>query len=136
MPDILRVNAIADLSWPVSLLDLALGMLMKTESAAPIYFSDYDPGYESTPFPGLYDSAMVGEVSPLLSTFEAAHITPDSVAAVHAFVLELTPYLAQADLLCELEETSETTDDPHVVCSALDSVSWSLLEGILEKSAS
>ncbi len=78
----LRVHAIADLGWPVSLLDLALGMLMRTGSTAPIYFSGYDPGYEHMPFPGLYDPATAGEVSPLLSAFEAPRVTPNGVAAV------------------------------------------------------
>ena len=40
--------------------------------ASPIYFSGHDPGYESVPFPGLYDPATAGELSPLLSAFEAA----------------------------------------------------------------
>jgi FlaA1/EpsC-like NDP-sugar epimerase len=47
-PGTLRVHAIADLGWPISLLDLALGVLIRTGSTAPIYFSGYDPGYEST----------------------------------------------------------------------------------------
>jgi FlaA1/EpsC-like NDP-sugar epimerase len=50
-----RVHAISDLGWPVSLLDVALGVLISTGSQTPIYFSGYDPGYEEVPFPGLYD---------------------------------------------------------------------------------
>ena len=38
----------------------------------PIYISGYDRGYEPIPFPGLYDPLTAGEVSPLLSAFEAA----------------------------------------------------------------
>jgi FlaA1/EpsC-like NDP-sugar epimerase len=49
----LWVQAITDLGWPVGLLDLALGVLTRADSETPIYFSGYDPGYESMPFPGL-----------------------------------------------------------------------------------
>ena len=67
-----RVHAISDLGWPVSLLDVALGVLVSTGSQTPIYFSGYDPGYEEVPFPGLYDPVTAGDVSPLLNAFEAA----------------------------------------------------------------
>jgi len=54
------VHAITDLGWPLSLLDVALGVLISTSSATPIYFSGYDPGYEEVPFPGLYDPMTRG----------------------------------------------------------------------------
>src|SRR5206468_2810530 len=68
-PGSFQVYAITDLGCPVSLLDLALGVLRRTGSAAPVYFSGYEPGYEDVPFPGLYDPRTAGEVSPLLSAF-------------------------------------------------------------------
>ena len=66
------VHAITDLGWPVSLLDLALGVLARAGSGAPIYFTGYERGYEEVPFPGLYDPATAGDVSPLLNALEAA----------------------------------------------------------------
>ena len=45
------VHAISDLGWPVTLLDVALGVLAWTGSTAPIYFSGYDRGYEAMAFP-------------------------------------------------------------------------------------
>ena len=108
----MRVHAIADFDWPVSLLDLALGMLVRTGSAAPIYFSGYEPGYESVPSPGLYDPATADGVSPLLSAFEALRVTPNAVAAVDAFSFEIASSLARAELLDALEEVCEATEDP------------------------
>jgi nucleoside-diphosphate-sugar epimerase len=75
-PGELRVHAITDLGWPVTLLDVTLGVLARTGSATPIYVSGYDRGYEPIPFPGLYDPLTAGEVSPLLSAFEAATAEP------------------------------------------------------------
>ena len=71
-PGEFRVHAITDLGWPVSLIDVALGVLASKQSRTPVYISGYDPGYEEVPFPGLYDPATAGDVSPLLNAFEAA----------------------------------------------------------------
>lgn len=127
----LRVHALADLGWPVSLLDVALGVLMETRSSAPIHFSGYEQGYESMPFPGLYDPATAGEVSPLISAFEAPLVTPCPVAAVDAFSLALTPNPGRDELLDKLEETCDTTKGPAAIRAALDALSLSLLEGTL-----
>jgi nucleoside-diphosphate-sugar epimerase len=122
------VHAITDLGWPVSLLDLAVGVLAETGSATPIYVSGYDPGYEEIPFPGLYDPATAGEVSPLLNAFEAARVTPSACAMVDAFPLEMRPDPEPAKLLAALEDACAATGEPHVLRGALDELSWSLLD--------
>ena len=71
-PRELRVHAITDLGWPVCLVDVALGVLASKRSRTPVYMSGYDPGYEEVPFPGLYDPATAGDVSPLMNAFETA----------------------------------------------------------------
>ena len=81
-PGSLPVHAISDLGWPVTLLDVALGVLGWTGSAAPIYISGHDRGYEAVPFPGLYDPATAGDVSPLISAFEATGARPSWCPAV------------------------------------------------------
>jgi nucleoside-diphosphate-sugar epimerase len=126
-----RVHAITDLGWPVSLLDVALGVLARTGSAAPIYFSGYDPGYEEVPFPGLYDPATAGDVSPLLNAFEAATATDSPCPAVDAAPLRLAPDPAAAKLLGALDEVCERTQDPDTVRGALRGLSWSLLDATL-----
>jgi nucleoside-diphosphate-sugar epimerase len=122
------VHAITDLGWPVSLLDLAVGVLGRTGSATPIYFSGYDRGYEEIPFPGLYDPATAGEVSPLLNAFEAARVTEAPCHMVDAFPLEMAHDPQPVKLLAALEDTCETTGDPDAVRAALDELSWSLLD--------
>jgi hypothetical protein len=122
------VHAITDLGWPVSLLDLAVGVLAETGSATPIYVSGYDRGYEEIPFPGLYDPATAGEVSPLLNAFEAARVTPSACAMVDAFPLEMRPDPEPAKLLAALEDACAATGEPHVLRGALDELSWSLLD--------
>ena len=86
-----RINAISDLGWPASLLDLALAVLAESGSTAPVYFSGYDAGYEEIPFPGLYDTATAGDVSPLLNAFEAVNAEAMPGGAVDAFPLTVTP---------------------------------------------
>ncbi|HEY4463264.1 MAG TPA: polysaccharide biosynthesis protein [Streptosporangiaceae bacterium] len=122
------VHAITDLGWPVSLLDLAVGVLAETGSAAPIYISGYDRGYEEIPFPGLYDPATAGEVSPLLNAFEAARVTTSTCPSVDAFPLDMKPDPEPGKLLTALEDACAATQDPHVVRAALDELSWSLLD--------
>jgi nucleoside-diphosphate-sugar epimerase len=126
-----RVHAITDLGWPVSLLDLALGVLADTGSGAPIYFSGYDPGYEEVPFPGLYDPATAGEVSPLLNAVEAAVAGPSGCRMVDAFPLHISPDPVLDGRMEALDEVCGRTRDPGLVRAALDDLSWALLEATL-----
>ena len=130
-PGELRVHAITDLGWPVTLLDVTLGVLARTGSATPIYVSGYDRGYEPIPFPGLYDPLTAGEVSPLLSAFEAATAKPMPGAMVDAFPLAVTPGPELDGRLQELDEACRGTEDPAVLRSALDQLSWALLDATL-----
>jgi nucleoside-diphosphate-sugar epimerase len=126
-----RVHAISDLGWPVSLLDVALGVLISTGSQTPIYFSGYDPGYEEVPFPGLYDPVTAGDVSPLLNAFEAAAGTSSPCPMVDAFRLEMAPNPQPVKLLAALDEICGRTTDPDVVRGGLRELSWGLLDATL-----
>jgi nucleoside-diphosphate-sugar epimerase len=123
-----RVHAITDLGWPVSLLDVALGVLRHTGSAIPIYFSGYDPGYEEVPFPLLYDPATAGDVSPLLNAFEAAAIAQAPCPGVDAFRLDMAADPLPAKLLTALEDVCERAPGADPVRGALGELSWSLLD--------
>jgi nucleoside-diphosphate-sugar epimerase len=127
-----RIHAITDLGWPVSLLDLAVGVLADTGSESPIYFSGYDRGYEEISFPGLYDPLTAGEVSPLLNAFEAARVTEAPCHMVDAFPLEMRPDPEPVKLLAALEDACAETDDPDTIRGALDELSWSLLDVTLQ----
>jgi nucleoside-diphosphate-sugar epimerase len=130
-PGALRVHAITDLGWPVSLLDVALGVLARSGSATPVYFSGYDRGYEATPFPGLYDPVTAGGLSPLLSAFEAARIEQSPCPAADAFALEMAAGPALDERLLALDDICARTQEPAPVRAALDELSWSLLDATL-----
>jgi hypothetical protein len=130
----LWAHAITDLGWPVGLLDLALGVLAGTCSEAPIYFSGYDPGYESTPFPGLYDPRTAGEVSPLLSAFEATRAQQAPGRGTDAFPV-LFEFGAQPDAPLRPLQDACVTGEPAAVREALDTLSWSLLDAMLKATA-
>lgn len=131
-PGELRIHSISDLGWPVSLLDLALGVLASHGSDAPVYFSGYDPGYEDVAFPGLYDPMTAGDVSPLINAFEAAAIveSPDS-PMTDTFVAAMAAEPRAANLLAHLEDTCAQTTDPAAVRAALQELSWSVLDASL-----
>ena len=126
-----RVHAITDLGWPVSLLDLAVGVVADLDSAAAVYFSGYDAGYEEVPFPGLYDPATAGDVSPLLNAFETAAMTASPSRAVDAFRLEFAMDARLGSLMAALEACCERTKDPEPLRGALGELSWSLLDAAL-----
>jgi hypothetical protein len=126
-----RVHAITDLGWPISLLDVALGVLKRTASATPIYFSGYDPGYEEVPFPLLYDPATAGDVSPLLNSFEAAAAAQPPCPGVDAFRLDMAAEPLPAKLVTALEEVCERAPGADPVRGALGELSWSLLDAAL-----
>lgn len=130
-PGEFRVHAISDLGWPVSLLDVALGVLREKRSATPLYISGYDPGYEEAAFPGLYDPMTAGDVSPLLNAFECAAATATSCPKTDSFRLEMAPDPAAPKLLTALDEVCARTTDDDAVRHALDELSWSLLDATL-----
>ena len=130
-----RVHAITDLGWPVSLLDVAVGVLSHKGSPTPIYFSGYDPGYEEVPFPGLYDPATAGDVSPLLNAFETAAAVDSPCPMVDAFRLDMAPDPVAPKLLAALEAVCERTEEPDTVRHALDDLSWSVLDATLGAAA-
>jgi len=134
-PGELRVHVITDLGWPVSLLGLALGVLEGTGSAAPVYFSGYDRGYESAPFPGLYDPRTAGEVSPLLSAFEAAVAQRMACVQADAFPLAIAARPEPDERLLALTRACAATESPAVLRAALDDLSWSLLDATLSEVA-
>jgi nucleoside-diphosphate-sugar epimerase len=127
-----RVHAISDLGWPIGLLDVALDVLAHTGSATPIYFSGYASGYEETPFPGLYDPATAGEVSPLVNALEASQASRSACLMVDAVPLHMTPAPDAPDLLARLADTCGRTQDPAEVRDRLDELSWSLLHATLQ----
>jgi len=131
-PGELWAHAITDLGWPVSLLDLALGVLAKTGSEAPVYFSGYDPGYESKPFPGLYDPRTAGEVSPLLSAFEAVHVQQVPGRVTDAFPV-LFASCEQPDTSLLALQDACASGDAAAVRAALDVLSWWLLDAMLQR---
>ncbi len=130
-PGSLPVHAISDLGWPVTLLDVALGMLAWTGSAAPIYFSGYDRGYEVTAFPGLYDPMTAGNVSPLISAFEATGARRSGCPDVDVFPLQMAPAGALDEQMDALAGTCSRTEEPGAVRAALDELSWSLFDATL-----
>lgn len=130
-PGRFRVHAITDLGWPISLLDLALDVLAQAGSATPIYFSGYGSGYEEIPFPGLYDPATAGEVSPLVNALEASQASQSACPLVDAVPVRMTPAPDAPDLLDRLADTCLRTQDPAEVRGRLDELSWSLLHATL-----
>jgi nucleoside-diphosphate-sugar epimerase len=130
-PDQLLIHAINDLSWPVSLLDVALGVLAITGSDAPIYISGYDPGYEEVAFPGLYDPATAGEVSPLMNAFETAVAVPSNGPMTDAFWAAMKPEPRVVELLTALRDTCDRPAGPDEICAALRELSWALLDATL-----
>ena len=130
-PGEFRVHAITDLGWPVSLIDVALGVLASKRSRTPVYISGYDPGYEEVPFPGLYDPATAGDVSPLMNAFETGALVDSPCPLVDAFKLEMAPDSVSRKLVAALDSVCGRIREAAAVRAALDELSWSLLDDAL-----
>jgi hypothetical protein len=111
---------------------MALGVLARSGSNAPIYLSGYDRGYEAVPFPGLYDPGTAGAVSPLLNAFEAVQAECSPCPGADAFPLEVAPVPEVAEYLQALDDVCARTQQPGPVRVALDELSWSLLDATLK----
>jgi nucleoside-diphosphate-sugar epimerase len=130
-PSELRVAAISDLGWPVSLLDLALAVSARSDSVTPIYISGYERGYEEIPFPGLYDPQTAGDVSPLFNAFETCAVVGSPCPMVNTFRVDTAADPQAVKLLDALAETCGRTQDPVTLREALNELSWSLLDSSL-----
>jgi hypothetical protein len=85
-PDrLFRLHAIRDLDWPVSLLDVVLGFMIRHDTVLPLHLAGHDPGYEAAAYPGLYDPMLAGDTSPLVNAMEAHDVEP--AAAADAFAV-------------------------------------------------
>jgi hypothetical protein len=127
----LRIFTINYLGMPVGLLELAVGTLQQARSASPIYLSGHDPGYETVPFAGLYDPLTAGDVSPLVSAFEAIYAEQDTERGIDWFPVSFDLGQVPDELLDRLAAASEVADDQAPVRAALDELSWHVLDGTL-----
>ena len=89
--DTFRLHVIRDLSWPISLLDLALGVMTADRRIAPLYIVGPEPGYEANAYPGLYDPLAAGDLSPLVNALESPSVEPSASADVDAFTVGRLP---------------------------------------------
>jgi hypothetical protein len=107
--------------------------VIKRELCLPkaVYLSGYDPGYEEVPFPGLYDPATAGELSPLLNAFEASAVVPSDCPMTNVFEAAFAPEPRAAERYDELAAVCGETDDPQRVRAALRELSWALLDATL-----
>lgn len=125
-PGELRIHAINDLGWPVSLLDVTLAVLDRAGSKVPVYFSGYGKGYESPVPDGLYDPEISWNISPLINGAEARNAVDSRCPATDAFRYAGAgnPRVSQA--LEELQAMCAETTSSQAVRSSLDRVSRAL----------
>lgn len=130
---VFSLQAVRDLEWPVNLVDLALGAMAKADSAAPIYFCGFESGYEENPYPGLYDLAVSGEVSPLINAFEAPQTRPSTTCpVVDRFPLAVTADAALSEQFQTLEQACTEDAPDSVLHAAKNALSWALLDSRLQ----
>ncbi|MET8278926.1 polysaccharide biosynthesis protein [Micromonospora sp. NPDC005174] len=127
----MRMFMIRDLGWPVSLLDLALGIIEESGSDSPLYVAGYDPGYEQAPYPGLYDPALAGDVSPLINAIEAHEARESLSPAVDMIPVRAANSPAFDAFLAEAERGCATNDD-QAVREVFQSAAWALLEATVQ----
>jgi hypothetical protein len=109
--DIFRLHVIRDLAWPINLLELALGLMVAERTVAPLYIAGHEPGYERTPYPGLFDPRYAGDISPLVNALEAPSVEPAACPEVDVISMP-KPRAGAAPLsLRELREACADEDE-------------------------
>jgi hypothetical protein len=124
--DVFRLYTIHDLDWPVSLLDLALGFIASGRRVTPIYLAGHEPGYEESPYPGLYDPTLSGDVSPLLNAIEAHHVEEGVCAGVDVAAMAACDVPDVINRLPELQRWCQVGADRQAR-RVLDEIGWDLL---------
>ena len=120
---------IRDLGWPVSLLELALGVLASTGSRSPLYVCGFEDGYEKAPYPGLYDPLVSGAVSPLFNSLEAFEAEPARACADLDVHRPSTPSSTRVGAiirqLCRAAAAGSSVDQLR---SAVEACGWAMWE--------
>jgi nucleoside-diphosphate-sugar epimerase len=124
--DGIRLYTIRDLGWPVSLLDVTLGVIASCRQGTPIYLSGHEPGYEEWPYPGLYDPTLSGDVSPLLNAIEAHQVRESVCAGVDAAPMASFDAPGVRYRLPELQRWCRVGADRQAR-RVLDEIGWDLL---------
>jgi nucleoside-diphosphate-sugar epimerase len=124
--DVFRLHTIHDLDWPVSLLDLALGFIAADHRVTPIYLAGHDPGYEESPYPGLYDPTLSGDVSPLFNAIEAHHVEESACPSVDVAAQAACRAPDVINRLPELQRWCQVGADRQAR-RVLDEIGWDLL---------
>jgi hypothetical protein len=149
--DTFRLHMIRNLGWPVSLLDVAVGVIASHGAIAargdilprgdiaprgdtaprgdiaPLYIAGHDPGYEDAPYAGLYDPMLAGDVSPLMNAMEAHQVKTAACPGVD--VVPVAP-CAAPDVMNRLPELARwcAVESDRQAHRVLDEVAWELLE--------
>ncbi len=123
----LRVGAIRDLGWPISLMDLALGWLDTIGGRSPVYLCGFEAGYEIAPYPGLYDPRLSGDLSPLFNALEA----PTVVESAYSDNVELAALAFRDDagtrsLVDELERAAARGAEAGLLRDLLADCGWAM----------
>jgi nucleoside-diphosphate-sugar epimerase len=121
-----RLHVLRDLGWPISLLDIALGTMIRTGTASPLYLAGHEPGYEDAPYPGLYDPLLAGDISPLVNALEAGSVTRSGCPGVDTFP---APGVLAPDVLAVLPELTAPWVRPDAVLRRrFEEAAWALFE--------
>jgi hypothetical protein len=121
---------IRDLDWPVSPLDLAIGVMTEL-GPAPLHITGYDPGYEQQAYPGLYDPAFSGGVSPMFNAIEAPGAVVSRCAEVDVVTNRIS-LPADARRRIGALEGYDSRDEPGLR-AALDGLLRELLDVVLSQ---
>ena len=124
----LRIAAIRDLGWPISLIDLAVGWLDESGVTIPLYVCGFEAGYDKSAYPGLYDPKASGDRSPLFNAFEA----PDATISDYSADVDVCAIDAQKDpatlaLIQRLGRLAAEDANPAVLRAHLDDCGWAVL---------
>lgn len=131
-PGVLTLEAIRDLGWPLSLLDLAVGVLAESGSHSPIHICGYEAGYERSPYPALYDPLLSGARSPLFNSLEVPELvdSPPCSQVDRMFAAPL-PAMDVGGALAELARAAERRRDPARLREMVVEIGWSMLDQIV-----
>jgi hypothetical protein len=109
--DVYRTYTIRDLDWPVSLLDLALGVMAAQRTVVPLYISGPEPGYECAAYPGLFDPQYAGGISPLINALEAPYAGPSACPQADVFPMPPSAVNWPIEELSALDRACRSGDD-------------------------
>ncbi|WP_327096055.1 polysaccharide biosynthesis protein [Nocardia vinacea] len=125
------VCAINNLGWPFRVLDIADGVIHEVGNRVAVDIVGEELGYEQGVYPGLFDSKLSGDISPLINVLEARSLLDVGLPEIDAALLQPpSSYIMDSNFETLLKLCADSSSD-DLIKKCMDDLLYEMLAATL-----